>query len=412
MTALIRYEEACRAISEARAIDEVKEILDKSDAVRMYARQAGNRMLEIEAVEIRLRAKRRMGDLILVMKDEGLIRTGPASKDISDSGEQIPSRVTLEELGVDRRLSMESQQASSRSISQRAFDAMIDGMRSEAQKGKGIILDPIRVAAKEARDSQRKEAHAALTYEGGKVEHLHDLIATGYRAKAILMDPPWHFMTRSEKGEGRSAGVHYTTETADLIANLPVAQLADENCVLFMWMVDWCPQWALDLIEGWGFTHKTTAFTWVKQLAAGGPDFHMGQGYWTRANPEPCWLATKGKPKRIHADVRQLIVAPVMEHSRKPDIVHDRIERLVDGPYLELYARRERSGWKTWGNEIPFKLDSGERVDPNTGEILDDSPAEHIVDADKVIAADPPNFDEMEIPAFLRRRPATSEASA
>jgi MT-A70/Helix-turn-helix domain len=101
----------------------------------------------------------------------------------------------------------------------------------------------------------------------------------------------------------------------------------------------------------------------------------MGNGYWTRANPEDCWLCTRGNPKRLYEDVRQLIVAPVMEHSRKPDEVYERIERLVEGPYLELYARRERPGWVSWGAELPFKMPLPPH-DPETGEIIDAVPAE------------------------------------
>jgi N6-adenosine-specific RNA methylase IME4 len=97
----------------------------------------------------------------------------------------------------------------------------------------------------------------------------------------------------------------------------------------------------------------------------------MTQGYWTRANPEACWLATRGAPKRLHADVRQLIVAPIMEHSRKPDEAYERIERLVEGPYLELYARRPRPGWTSWGNELAFELPPH---DPETGEIIEPEP--------------------------------------
>jgi N6-adenosine-specific RNA methylase IME4 len=83
----------------------------------------------------------------------------------------------------------------------------------------------------------------------------------------------------------------------------------------------------------------------------------MGNGYWTRANTEPCLLATRGKPKRLAADVRQGLIAPRQEHSRKPDEVHDRIERLVAGPYLELFARRPHTGWTVWGNEIRTQWD-------------------------------------------------------
>jgi N6-adenosine-specific RNA methylase IME4 len=78
-------------------------------------------------------------------------------------------------------------------------------------------------------------------------------------------------------------------------------------------------------------------------------------GYWTRANPEDCWLFTRGDPQRLHADVRQLIFAPLMEHSRKPDEWLARSERLVEGPYLELNARRRRPGWTAWGDELTWE---------------------------------------------------------
>ena len=81
-------------------------------------------------------------------------------------------------------------------------------------------------------------------------------------------------------------------------------------------------------------------------------DALMGMGYWTRANTEPCLLATRGKPKRLNADVRQGIIEPRRQHSRKPDCVHGRIERLVAGPYVELFARQSRPGWDVWGNEV------------------------------------------------------------
>jgi N6-adenosine-specific RNA methylase IME4 len=201
----------------------------------------------------------------------------------------------------------------------------------------------------------RRAAHAARTLVGGTVDDLHRLAASGFKAAGILADPPWKFVTRSERGEGRSANQHYRTDALDLIKALPVAQLAAPDAVLCMWIVDWCLPQALEVIKAWGFEHKTTAFTWAK-LNESGEGWHMGQGYWTRANPEDCWLATCGNPKRLYADVRQLIVAPVAEHSRKPNEIYERIERLVEGPYLELYARCERKGWMSWGDELPFKM--------------------------------------------------------
>jgi N6-adenosine-specific RNA methylase IME4 len=136
---------------------------------------------------------------------------------------------------------------------------------------------------------------------------------------------------------------------ADLCA-LPVAGLAAPDCALFLWVIDSMQPEAHKLIEAWGFQLKTTAFTWVK-LNAKSPGYFLGCGYWTRCNPEVCLLATRGRPRRLARDVRQLVVAPRREHSRKPDEVREGITRLVDGPYLELFARTTAPGWDSWGNE-------------------------------------------------------------
>jgi N6-adenosine-specific RNA methylase IME4 len=115
---------------------------------------------------------------------------------------------------------------------------------------------------------------------------------------------------------------------------------------------------AMQVTEGWGFTHKSCAFVWTKanvsqmDMFRDDADPDMLMGYWTRANTEFCLLGTRGKPKRLAADVRQAIIEPRREHSRKPDCVYDRIERLVAGPYVELFARTRRKGWSSWGNEI------------------------------------------------------------
>jgi N6-adenosine-specific RNA methylase IME4 len=154
---------------------------------------------------------------------------------------------------------------------------------------------------------------------------------------------------------------HYDTASLDYLKALPVGDLAAPDCALFMWVLDTMVQEALDLGRAWGFTHKTTAFYWSKMKKNASVDllkpntidqlFPIGTGYWTRANPETCMLFTKGSPKRKARDVRRLVNAPRREHSRKPDEVYDRIERLVDGPYLELFARQSRPGWDSWGNE-------------------------------------------------------------
>jgi N6-adenosine-specific RNA methylase IME4 len=173
----------------------------------------------------------------------------------------------------------------------------------------------------------------------------------GFRAggyAAILADPPWRFQTRSPKGDDRAPP--YTRMSVADIAALPVGELAARDAVLFLWTIDPMLPQALEVIGAWGFVFKTIGFTWVKMNATGVAP--IGCGFWTRANPEQCLLATRGHPKRLNCNVRQLIMAPRREHSRKPDEIRARIERLVAGPYVELFARERAPGWDAWGDEI------------------------------------------------------------
>jgi N6-adenosine-specific RNA methylase IME4 len=166
----------------------------------------------------------------------------------------------------------------------------------------------------------------------------------------ILADPPWTFATYSAKGKGRSAEAHYDCMSLPEIRELPIAGWAAEDCALFLWATDPLLPAALDVIAAWGFTYKTVGFYWVKSTKDGA-GFPMGTGYYTRANPEQCLLATRGHPKRISRSVRKLIVSPRRLHSQKPDEVYERIEGLSPGPYLELFARGQRPGWDSWGLE-------------------------------------------------------------
>jgi N6-adenosine-specific RNA methylase IME4 len=169
----------------------------------------------------------------------------------------------------------------------------------------------------------------------------------------IYADPPWKFLCWSKKGLGRSAQAHFDCMRFERLAKLPVADMAARDCVLFLWVTDPMLPAGFDLIKAWGFEYKTVAFYWAKlnKKAQSETSYFMGGGYWTRANPEQCLLATRGRPKRLSCSVRKLVIDRLREHSRKPDIVPDRIEQLVAGPYLELFARETKPGWDCWGNQ-------------------------------------------------------------
>lgn len=172
---------------------------------------------------------------------------------------------------------------------------------------------------------------------------------------ALLADPPWAYVTWSDKSDAAHGVPDYDQMNGASIAALDIGQLAAPISCLFLWATWPTLPDAMTAIERWGFKYKTCAFCWLKadpyKLFALEEDVYMGLGHWTRANSEVCLLATRGKPKRLNADVRQGIIAPRREHSRKPDGIHQRIERLVAGPYIELFARQKRPGWTVWGNQ-------------------------------------------------------------
>lgn len=186
----------------------------------------------------------------------------------------------------------------------------------------------------------------------------------------ILADPPWAYAVwDKDTGSGRSAESHYPTMSLEDICKLPVKDYAADNCVLFLWAVYPSIFDAQNVIEAWGFKYKTLAFEWVK-MNTSGKGWHIGMGYYTRANPEPCLLAVRGSmPVAVH-DERNLlatyddemfglpIVAKVREHSRKPAEQYGKIERLYPNMrYLEMFARRTRPGWDVFGNQVKNSID-------------------------------------------------------
>lgn len=199
----------------------------------------------------------------------------------------------------------------------------------------------------------------------------------------IYADPPWSYKDKALQGN-RGACCKYDVMDAKDIGNLPIKKLTEDDCILFMWVTMPKLNECFNLIKAWGFEYKTVAFTWVKVnkkstsamnmlsklyaisknigldnvLETVNKMLFMGMGRWTRANTEICILATKGKPKRIDAGVHSVVISPIEEHSKKPDLVRDRIIKLCgDLPRVELFARQKTDGWDAWGNEIESDID-------------------------------------------------------
>jgi N6-adenosine-specific RNA methylase IME4 len=194
---------------------------------------------------------------------------------------------------------------------------------------------------------------------------LQELLGIGPFA-AIHMDPPSKFRVFKDPEPNtpgdRSAARHYAVMKLKDIAAFPVKQLAAKDCHLFMWSSAPFLFAHMNMLRGWGFRYSSIAFTWVKLKEGMDPeqftvahlaeeDLHVGMGLTTRKNTEIVILGRRGSPKRLSKKVRELILAPVREHSRKPDEIYQRIEEYCPGPYLDLFSRENHKGWTAFGFE-------------------------------------------------------------
>jgi N6-adenosine-specific RNA methylase IME4 len=343
--ALVRYDAACKAVAEAKSVDEILLIHDQARARAACARIANNRDLEADAIEIRMRAARRLDGLRQAQKETIGLATGGehGGRARIDGSRKNPSnaRPTLASQGVDKNLAHQARVLGAMTTA--AFERKVAEARGSASR-------VFRRAVREAEIAQEREEHRARTALGGTVADLEALIASGYRAGVIAIDNPWPFDTYSE----RAANIvtdRFEAMTIDEIKALPIRRLAAADCAVFMWGT-WplMPVWA-EVLEAWSVAYSGLGFDWVKLNAHG--SLLRGNGYNTRQNPEPCILGKIGSPLRLSADVDAVIMAKASAYAEKPGEAYLRMERLYPGPHLELFARKPREGWTTWGDELP-----------------------------------------------------------
>lgn len=189
----------------------------------------------------------------------------------------------------------------------------------------------------------------------------------GYRA--ILADCPWLFKNRSEKGELKNPNQHYECLPMEDMMSFPVEVLAASDAAIFLWGTSPMLDQQITLMKSWQFRY-VGVIPWCKESKnSGGLDtddpehkWTFGPGYWFRSAAEFLIVGVRGAPRLLptRTRVRNLIYAPVREHSRKPDQQYEIIEALLPGPYLELFSRASRIGWDHFGNEAG-KYDSSKR---------------------------------------------------
>ena len=165
-----------------------------------------------------------------------------------------------------------------------------------------------------------------------------DIYNTNKKYNIIYLDPPWTYNKRNNPHTkfGGGAGGHYDLMSMEEIKQLPIPQLANDNCALLMWCTFPYLDKQIKLFEEWGFRYTTLGFSWIKTNKKNQEPF-FGIGYYAKSNCEVCLLGIKGKMKPISNKVSSCVISPKEEHSKKPAIVRERIVELFgDYPVLNF----------------------------------------------------------------------------
>ena len=321
---LVRYDAACRAIAAAKSVDEAVKIRDQAEAMRAYAKIAKNRTLEGDAAEIRIRAERRVGQLIIAQKESvGLGKPGPRGKIGSNS-----DPISLKEVLGEKHKRLADRARKFAAVPDKKFERMVGDWRER------ISHETERVTTNLVREGERDQTRAARP--------MRPLPAGAYRL--LYADPPWRY--EHIETESRAIENQYPTMSHDELCALTVP--AAEDAVLFLWATSPKLAEAIQVLEAWGFTYRTCA-VWDKEL--------LGMGYYFRQQHELLLVAARGSLPVPDPSTRPASVfrSKRGKHSAKPLLVYDLLESMyptfTEEDRIELFNRIDRPGWTGWGNE-------------------------------------------------------------
>ena len=353
-TELALFAVAKEALAEAVKVDEVKDVRDHAERIRLYGQQANDRSIIADATEIIMRAERRLGELLRSAHQTGQLGIGRPSRSNVEEGEEAPDdeeaeavevvrpqRVTLKEAGISKKLSTRSQKFAA--VTETAFEAALQTARDKILSGGSIVVNPL----KDMSTAEKKSRRAAREIELGAKQ----MALPEAKFGVILTDDEWDYETWSANGMDRSASNHYPTSSLDELKKRDVLSLAAVDAALWLWTTAPHLAQGIELMAHRGFDYKTCVI-WEKEY----PGEAHGMGRWFWINHEILLLGTRGNVPAPAPGTQwpSIIKAPVGEHSAKPDIFYELIEAYFPSlPKIELTARRARPGWVRWGYEAP-----------------------------------------------------------
>lgn len=331
MMQLIHFEKAKRELELATSIDEVKELRDKAEALRLYMKQADQSLvMQNQCAEIKVRAERRAGEILKVSGRKQGERDN--IQRFHNATFEVPK---LEDIGITKSQSSRWQDIAK--IPEPVFEQHIARATASGELTSAGLLKLSKKFKSPGDKAQEK-------YETCDIDDLNELIISGRKFRCIYADPPWRYDNQATRA---STDNHYATMSVQDIKALPVGDLCDIQAHLHLWTTNAFLFKCREILDAWGFEYKSV-FLWVKP--------QMGIGNYWRVSHEFLVLGVKGGLEFQDRSQMSWLQAPRTRHSSKPEEVRAIIEKVSPGPYLELFGRKMREGWVTWGNEIERTL--------------------------------------------------------
>jgi len=325
-TQLVHFDQARQALALASSIDEVKLIRDQAEAIRQYIRQQkGSLEMQNQAAEIKIRAERRAGEML---REMDLNEGGRPPEKLITSNIMLPvTPPKLEDLGISKIQSHRWQMIAE--VPEAKVEEFIAETKAKSDE----------ITSRAILGIAMKIRHEAKMQTGNTTELPDGL----YRV--IVIDPPWQY-GRDYDPFGSRVGSPYPEMSVEEITMLDIP--AADGCILWLWTTNAFMHDAYHILEAWAFEPKTI-LTWFKE--------RTGVGYWLRGETEHCILATRGTPNKLSNEAFTThLKVKSSNHSAKPNEFYELVEKLCGGSteqtHLEMFARVQREGWATWGNQI------------------------------------------------------------
>lgn len=340
MSNLVKYDEARNALQVCATIDEAKVLITQAEMMLAYAKQMKDTDMEIWVAEIRIRAKRKFGEL-----SKETPKSEPKNQHSAETDTGLSKKESLSRVGVSQGEASRCEKLAA--IDEEEFENVF--IKAKEKNKPVTFADVEKTVIKKQKDEvvindieQQKN-----DIEAGCLPVLEN------KYHVISIDPPWPYELKyDDDGDPiRKESTYYSNgrRSANQYPEMSIKEItgielpAADDSILWLWTTHRFLPDAFEILKAWGYDYKAT-MVWDKQK--------IGMGHWLRMQCEFCLMAVKGKPFWDNTTERDIMSVSRREHSRKPDEFFEMVNKTCRGAKLEYFSREPREGWEGFGNDM------------------------------------------------------------